>query len=123
MSKKILIVEDEEDMLETLKYKLESEGHIISCASDGEEGYQKYKEINPDLIILDLGLPKITGEEICRRIRKDDSDWNTKILMLTARNTEVDKIAGRVKGADKYMFKPFEWDELIENINSLLNAS
>ena len=120
--KRILIIEDDHDIAELLKNRLEVCGYEVITAFDGEEGFTKYLLGKPHLIILDLMLPKTNGYEVCRRIRRERKD-NTHILMLTAKNTETDRIVGRVKGADQYMTKPFEATILIDSVRSLLGSN
>jgi two-component system alkaline phosphatase synthesis response regulator PhoP len=119
--KRILIIEDEQVLAQLLKIELEKSYYRVTCAYDGEEGYAKYHEVRPDLIILDIKLPKMNGYEVCRRIRRNDEDRETRILMLTAYQEDSDRIIGRVVGAQCYMTKPFEAGELIHNIQRLLH--
>jgi len=124
MSKKrILIVDDEPGIITTVKYVLEEKGFDVSTAYDGEEGLRKAKYDRPDLVILDLNLPKLIGEEVCREIRKDRLILDTPIIMLTAKKSEVDRIIGRVIGADYYMTKPFDFVELLGKIHDLLGIN
>ncbi len=120
MKKKILIIEDEKDMNDLLKIELTQQNYEVICTYDGEMGYAKYLSEHPDLIILDLMLPKCTGEEVCRKIRRERQDTETSILMLTAKGGNVDRIVGRVKGADKYISKPFNSENLLSEIAKLL---
>ena len=118
--RKILIVEDETDMMTLLKVELESGNYDVICAIDGEEGYQQYLSEQPDMIILDIGLPKLNGYELCRKIRREKKDERIPILMLTAKAEDVDRIRGRVIGAQKYMTKPFEVEELLRQVKDML---
>ena len=121
MSKKrILIVDDEPGIITMIKYFLEEKEFDVSVAYDGEEGLKKVKRDYPDLVILDLMLPKLVGEEVCRQIRSDKGTSDIPVIMLTAKNLEVDRIIGRVIGADYYMTKPFDFVELLSNIYDLL---
>ena len=117
--RKILIIEDELDIVELLKNRLELYNYQVITAFDGQDGFAKFLNEQPDLIILDLMLPKINGYEVCRKIRREKDD-KTPILMLTAKDTDVDKIVGRVKGADQYMTKPFVAEELLDTVKLLL---
>lgn len=119
--RKILIVEDDRDIRRTVELHLTSLGFEILTASDGKEGLEKAKISKPDLIILDLGLPHLPGEEICRELRKEEEYRQIPIIMVTAKNTDVDRVVGRVIGADYYITKPFNFDALEEKINILLN--
>lgn len=118
---KILLIDDERDLVELLKIDLERENYQVVCAYDGEEGYAKYLAEQPDLIVLDLSMPKMNGRQLCKKIRRERDDSLTPILMLTARNEDADRIIGRVVGAEKYMTKPFDRQELLSTIKSLLN--
>jgi Response regulators consisting of a CheY-like receiver domain and a winged-helix DNA-binding domain len=103
---KVLIVEDEETLARTLAEKLRSDGFTVITAADGEEGLEKIREERPDLIVLDIMLPKLDGLSLCRIVRRDTSTSHIPIIMLTARGTEVDKIVGLESGADDYVVKP-----------------
>lgn len=114
----ILIIEDEQKIAGFLKRGLKEEGYAVDTASDGEEGLYKTDINSYDLIILDLMLPKIDGMEVCRRIREKNS--NTPILLLTAKDSPGDKVAGLDTGADDYLTKPFAFSELLARIRALL---
>ncbi len=116
MSKKILVVDDEKTLVKALKYNLEKEGYQVSPAYDGEEALAAVETDPPDLIVLDLMLPKLDGFEVCRRIRKT---MDTPIIMLTAKTEDIDKILGLELGADDYMTKPFNPRELVARIKAL----
>jgi two-component system, OmpR family, alkaline phosphatase synthesis response regulator PhoP len=118
--KRILVVEDDKDINRTLSLRLEMEGFDVISAHEGYEGYYRAKTQEPNLIILDLKLPGLPGEEICRELRKDKKQASLPIIMLTAKDTDVDKIIGRVIGASQYMSKPFDMDELLRKISVLL---
>jgi DNA-binding response OmpR family regulator len=117
MAEKILIVEDELALQETLAYNLKHQGYEVETASDGQTAIDKAKQINPDLILLDIMLPGIDGFEVCRILRKDMS---VPILMLTARDDEIDRVVGLEVGADDYLIKPFSMRELIARVKALL---
>ncbi len=117
--KKILIIEDDPELVFLLKRCLECGGYRVITAGDGEDGFSKFIKGRPELVILDLGLPKISGYEVARKIRRERED-KTPILMLTGRSEDADRIIGRVKGADKYMTKPFELEELLKEVRFLL---
>ena len=118
MKKKILIIEDEEDIARGIKLNLLDEGYDVDIASDGTSGYEMALSKNPDLIILDIMLPGKNGLDICRDLRKDSIQ--TIIIMLTAKSDEVDKIVGLEIGADDYLSKPFSIRELIARIKAHL---
>lgn len=122
MKEFILIIEDEADISKTLRYALEEEGYDISIAENGEEGLTKARQHHPDLIILDLKLPKLPGEVVCKEIRRDEKLSQVPIIMLTAKDTDVDRVVGRVIGANCYMTKPFELDKLSLKVKELLEA-
>jgi DNA-binding response OmpR family regulator len=117
MAEKILIVEDELTLQETLAYNLKHQGYEVETASDGKTAIDKAKQINPDLILLDIMLPDVDGFEVCRILRKDMS---VPILMLTARDDEIDRVVGLEVGADDYLIKPFSMRELIARVKALL---
>ena len=118
--KKILIVDDEKDIVETLAFMLKTKGFECICAYDGEEGLSLAKSSNPDLIILDVMMPKINGYKICRLLKFDNKYKNIPIIMITARSQDEDKIIGEETGADEYITKPFEFSEVLEKINKYL---
>ena len=120
--KKILIVDDEADLVETIRFPLELEGFQVLAAYNGEEGLNQARSERPDLILLDLMLPKLDGYKICRLLKFDDRYKHIPIFMLTAKTQEKDKILGKETGADEYLTKPFDIDELIAKIKSNLNA-
>lgn len=114
---KILLVDDEKRIIEVLEAYLEREGYEIHCADNGIVALKKAKTINPDLIILDLMLPDISGEEVCRLVRKES---DVPILMLTAKSAEDDRINGIVMGADDYLTKPFSPREVVVRVQAIL---
>jgi two-component system OmpR family response regulator len=117
---KILLVEDDRNLLDTLAYNLRNEQYEVLSAADGEKAVELARSENPDLIVLDLMLPKLNGLEVCRILRKE---MTVPILMLTARNEEVDKIIGLEVGADDYMTKPFSMRELIARIRAMFRRA
>ena len=119
--KLILAVDDEESILDLLKFNIEKEGFRFIQAQTGDEGLKKAIEEKPDLIILDVMLPKIDGLGVCRKLRQEEI--NTPIIMLSARGEEIDKILGLEIGADDYMTKPFSTRELIARIKANLRKS
>ena len=116
----ILVVEDEVSLATLLQYNLEKEGFDVSVASDGEEGIFKVDEENPDLVVLDWMLPKVSGIEVCRRLRSRPETRNMPVIMLTARGEESDRIRGLDTGADDYLTKPFSMIELSARIRAVL---
>jgi len=118
---RILVVEDDRAILRGLKDNLEIESYEVITATDGEEGYRLIEEGQPDLILLDLMLPGLSGYELCRRVR--EQGLTTPILMLTARGEEGDRVLGLDLGADDYVTKPFSIRELLARIRALLRRS
>jgi len=116
----ILIVEDEEALATLLEYNLGKEGFDVSLSGDGEEALLRIEESPPDLVILDWMLPKVSGIEICRRIRSKPETRNLPVIMLTARAEEADRIRGLDTGADDYLTKPFSTNELIARVRAVL---
>lgn len=117
---KVLIVEDEDALSTILEYNLAKEKFEVSVAADGEEGLLKVEEFGPDIIILDWMLPKVSGIEVCRRLRSKSETRNIPIIMLTARSEEADRIRGLETGADDYLTKPFSTAELIARLKAIL---
>ena len=115
--KKILVVDDEKPISDIVKFSLTKEGFEVITAFDGEEGLVTFNEKNPDLVILDLMLPKMDGLEVCREIRKTS---NVPIIMVTAKDSEIDKVLGLELGADDYVTKPFSNRELIARVKANL---
>ena len=120
MAKRILLVDDEPLIVKGLKYTLEQEGFETDSAADGEEALTLVSERLPDIIILDWMLPKISGIEVCRRLRQRSESRNVPIIMLTARGEESDRIRGLDTGADDYIVKPFAMSELSARIRAVL---
>jgi two-component system alkaline phosphatase synthesis response regulator PhoP len=120
MSKKILIVEDERDVVKLLRYNLEKEGFRVSSVTDGSLALAEMRREEADLVILDLMLPGMDGLEICRQLRRHDKYAAVPILMLTARSEEADRVVGLELGADDYVTKPFSMRELIARVRALL---
>jgi DNA-binding response OmpR family regulator len=117
---KILVVEDDRNLVDTLKYNLHKEGYNAITALDGAEALDIARREKPDLIILDIMLPKLSGFEVCRILRKETT---TPILMLTAKDEEIDKVVGLEIGADDYMTKPFSMRELLARVGAMLRRS
>lgn len=120
MSPRILVVEDEKDIVRLLKYNLEKEGYTVLTAMDGQAGLDLARKENPDLILLDLMLPKLDGTQVCRSIRQESQ---APIIMLTAKKEEIDKIVGLELGADDYVTKPFSVRELLARIKAILRRA
>jgi DNA-binding response OmpR family regulator len=119
--KRILVIEDEPQMLLGLRDNLELEGYEVQTAADGEQGLIKAAAFNPDLVILDLMLPKKNGFDVCRELRERSAA--TSIVMLTARSAETDKVLGLELGADDYVTKPFSITELLARVRAVLRRA
>jgi two-component system response regulator VicR len=117
MEKKILVVDDEKPIADILQFNLKKEGYVVYCAYDGNEALQLVEEIQPDLILLDIMLPLRDGMEVCREVRKK---YEMPIIMLTAKDSEIDKVLGLELGADDYVTKPFSTRELIARVKANL---
>ncbi|MFN4091595.1 MAG: phosphate regulon transcriptional regulator PhoB [Brevundimonas sp.] len=116
----VLVMEDEDALATLLQYNLEKEGYRVVIASDGEEGMLQIDERAPDLVLLDWMLPKLSGIEVCRRIRGRPDTRNLPVIMLTARGEESDRVRGLDTGADDYLTKPFAMTELQARIRAVL---
>lgn len=119
----ILIIEDEPSLVDILRYNLTKEGYEVIVATDGQEGLRRARMALPDLVILDLMLPVVDGLHVCRQLRSDPKTENIRILILTAKNEEVDEIVGFSMGADDYVGKPFKLKPLIHRVEALLRRS
>jgi DNA-binding response OmpR family regulator len=120
MSRTILVVDDEPTLRETLAEALDADGFSVVTAADGREALLKFRELRPDLLVLDLMLPELSGIEVCRIIRQESG---VPILMLTAKSAELDKVVGLELGADDYVTKPFSLRELTARIRALLRRT
>lgn len=119
--KKILIVDDEIDLVDTVRFPLEIEGYGVLVAYNGEDALNQARKENPDLILLDLMLPKLDGYKVCRLLKFDERYKHIPILMLTAKSQEKDKVIGMETGADEYITKPFDIDYLMRKVKEYLN--
>ena len=116
-NEKILVVDDDTNICELLRLYLTKEGYQVTTANDGEEGLEKFNQIKPDMVLLDVMMPGLDGLEVCRRIR---AAGNTPVMMLTAKGETFDKVLGLELGADDYMVKPFDTKEVIARIKAVL---
>ena len=123
MSSLVLIVEDEPGLVTMLRYNLEREGYRVEEAADGEEALLKVEEATPDIILLDWMLPRLSGLEVCRRVRRRPDTRDLPIIMLTARGEEADRVRGLDTGADDYVTKPFSPSELMARMRALLRRA
>ena len=119
----VLVVDDEEDLLSLLEYNLEQEGFDVLLARDGVEAIEKTRELEPDLIILDIMMPKMDGIEVCERLRKDAHLRTIPIMMLTARTEEEDQVEGLDVGADIYLGKPVSVSVIVSQAKALLRSA
>ena len=117
---RILLVDDETNLRHTVGYALRREGHEVATAEDGEKGLEAFRATKPDLVILDLMLPRMDGLAVCRAIRRES---DVPVIMLTARDTELDTVVGLEVGADDYLTKPFSMVELIARIRAMLRRA
>ena len=120
-TKKILIVDDEVDLVETVRFRLEKEGFTVLVSEDGEDALNRARNESPDLILLDIMLPKLDGYKVSRLLKFDERYKHIPILMLTAKTQEKDKTLGMETGADEYITKPFEMDDLMEKVQSYIS--
>ena len=121
MAKKILIVDDEENIVISLEFLIEQAGYELRIAKNGEEALAQVASFAPDLILLDVMMPKINGFEVCRRVRELPGGQHLKIIMLTAKGREVEITKGLALGADAYITKPFSTKELMAQVQQMLN--
>ncbi len=121
MDRTIFIADDELDFVSTLRSRLEFEGFEVTTAPDGKSALDRIREDNPDLILLDVMMPTMNGFQVCRELKGNADTKSIPIVMLTAKSQESDKFWGKEAGADAYVTKPFDMDELIGQIRGLLN--
>ncbi len=120
---RILVIDDEKDLIELVRYNLEKEGFVVRSAQDGESGLSAARKEMPDLIIVDLMLPGIDGLDVCRALRSDTRTARIPVIMLTAKSAESDRILGLELGADDYVIKPFSPRELLARIKAVLRRT
>jgi DNA-binding response OmpR family regulator len=119
--KKILVVDDEVDLVKTIQFALEAEGYQVLVSYNGEDALNQSRKENPDLILLDLMLPKLDGYKVCRLLKFDEQYKHIPILMLTAKTQQKDRLLGMETGADEYITKPFDMEKLTEKIKAYLS--
>lgn len=120
MRKKILLVEDDSDVIELLSFNLKRAGFAIGTAVDGISAIKKARSMRPDLILLDLMLPELDGLAVCEILRREPETNRVPVIMLTALDTQLARLSGFEAGADAYVTKPFKWKELLNRIQGLL---
>jgi len=121
--RRILVIEDDKDIVELVKYNLEKDGYQVTACADGTTGLAQIRKSPPDLLILDLMLPKLSGLDICKDIRRDVTLNRLPILILTAKGEEADRVVGLELGADDYVTKPFSPRELVARVKALLRRA
>jgi two-component system alkaline phosphatase synthesis response regulator PhoP len=119
--KKILVVDDEVDLVKTIQFALEAEGYQVLVSYNGEDALNQSRKENPDLILLDLMLPKLDGYKVCRLLKFDEQYKHIPIVMLTAKTQQKDRLLGMETGADEYITKPFDMEKLTEKIKAYLS--
>ena len=119
----ILLIDDEKDLIELVRYNLEKEGFDVIAASDGQAGLDVVRRHRPDLVVLDLMMPGLDGLQVCQRLRGDPRSGRIPVIMLTARATEADRIVGLELGADDYITKPFSPREVVARVKAVLRRS
>jgi two-component system phosphate regulon response regulator PhoB len=117
---RVLVIEDEADLREVLDYNLTKEGHRVTLVSTGAEGLRLAREIQPDLILLDLMLPDMSGTAVCKTLKKEPATRDMRVMMVTAKGEEIDRVVGFELGADDYVVKPFSVRELLLRVNAVL---
>ncbi len=122
MGNKILIADDEQNIVISLEFLMKREGFDVSIAVDGEEAIERIRSEMPDLVLLDVMMPKKSGFEVCQEIKSDPALKSVRILMLTAKGRDTEVAKGLALGADAYMTKPFSTKELVERVRSMLAA-
>jgi DNA-binding response OmpR family regulator len=120
MSQKILVADDEPNIVISLEYLLKREGYTVLIARDGQEAFETIVRERPDLVLLDVMMPKKTGFEVCQEVRANEALQNIKILMLTAKGRDTDLAKGAAMGVDAYMTKPFATRELVQKVADML---
>lgn len=123
MNKKILVADDEPNIVISLEYLLKREGYTVILAHDGQEAMDAIASQRPDLVLLDVMMPLKTGFEVCQEVRASDLLRHTKILMLTAKGRDTDMVKGLALGADAYMTKPFSTHDLVQKVADMLRES
>lgn len=120
MTNKILIADDEQNIVISLEFLMKREGFQVAVANDGEEALERIRSDRPDLVLLDVMMPRKTGFEVCQAVKSDPALQGVKILMLTAKGRDTEVAKGLAMGADAYMTKPFSTRELVAKVKSLL---
>jgi len=119
---RVLVVDDEADLVRILQFGLEAIGYHVDTASDGQEGLKKARELKPDIILLDLMLPKLDGYKVCRLLKFDERYKNIPIIILSARTQEGDQLLAMEMGANRFVTKPYDFAEVLKHIETLLKS-
>lgn len=119
---RVLVVDDEPDLIKVLEFGLKASGYTVEVASDGQEGLKKAREIKPDVILLDLMLPKLDGYKVCRLLKFDDRFKHIPIIILSARTQEGDQALALEMGANRFVTKPYDFTEILGFIETLLKS-
>ncbi|HEX3344438.1 MAG TPA: response regulator, partial [Polyangiaceae bacterium] len=120
---RVLVIEDEADLREVLEYNLSKEGHRVTAVATGSEGLRLAREHQPDLILLDLMLPDTTGTAVCKTLKKEPATRDIRVVMVTAKGEEIDRVVGFELGADDYVTKPFSVRELVLRMQAVMRRS
>src|SRR5579864_9425927 len=120
---RVLVIEDETDLGEVLDYNLSKEGHRVHVVKTGAEGLRAARDLHPDLILLDLMLPDMSGTAVCKTLRKDQALRDVRVIMVTAKGEEIDRVVGFELGADDYVIKPFSVRELLLRVQAVLRRA
>ena len=120
---RVLVVDDEPDLVRILQFGLQSAGYVVESASDGQEGLKKAREVKPDIILLDLMLPKLDGYKICRLLKFDERYKQIPIIILSARTQEGDQALALEMGANRFVTKPYNFSEILTHVEELLKSA
>jgi DNA-binding response OmpR family regulator len=120
---RVLVVDDEPDLIHILEFGLKSAGYHVDVATDGQDGLKKARELRPDIILLDLMLPKLDGYKVCRLLKFDERYRQIPIIILSARTQEGDQALAKEMGANRFVTKPYEFSEILAHIEALVKAS
>jgi len=120
---RVLVVDDEPDLVRILQFGLQSAGYVVESASDGQEGLKKAREVKPDIILLDLMLPKLDGYKVCRLLKFDERYRQIPIIILSARTQEGDQALALEMGANRFVTKPYEFSEILGLVEELLKSA
>lgn len=118
--KRVLAIDDDPSICKLLELELGKEGFEVTTCNNGMEGLSRVKKEHPDLVLLDLDLPGLSGEAVCKELKKDSSTENIPVIMLTGKDTDADRVIGRVIGATYYIPKPFDRNDLLEKVHACI---